>query len=279
MNCIICSKSDSNEIYPGLTRCNNCGLIFFNNKLSEDEVKDLYKEEYFKGSEYLNYQEDKKIIQKNFGARLKNIKKIIPNGDLFEIGSAYGFFLELAKVFYKVEGIDITEQPTNFARESLHLNVHTGNYLSHINDSKRDIFCMWDTIEHLPNPDKFIEKISKEIKTGGYLFITTGDIGSMLAKIQKRKWRMIHPPTHLFYFSKKSITKLLKNNGFKVESISHPGIYRSSKEIVHGLLFLNKQPKGIDYKIRKAILKFFEYFDFPVYLNTFDIMMVIAKKI
>lgn len=279
MNCIICQKNNNPEIYPGLTHCKQCGLIYCNNSLPDNQLRELYQEDYFKGSEYLDYQNDKKIIQKNFSARIKDINRVITRGSLFEIGSAYGFFLELAKKYFDVAGIDITEQPTEYARKNLGLKVRTGNYLEFSNTSERDIFCMWDTIEHLSNPKKFIEKINSELKPGGFLFLTTGDIGSLVAKFKKDKWRMIHPPTHLYYFSEKSITALLEKSGFTVIKISHPGVYRSLKQMAYGLLFLNKHPKGINLKIREALLKIATFMDFPIYLNTFDIMMVIAKKI
>ncbi len=67
--------------------------------------------------------------------------------------------------------------------------------------------------------NKYISKISNEIGSNGRLYITTGDIESWLSKIQKKKWRLIHPPSHLHYFSKKTITQLLEASDFIVEKI------------------------------------------------------------
>ena len=129
MNCVICTNSEHEELFDGIAKCSSCGLVFFDQDLSEDQIKKLYDEEYFKGEEYCDYEEDKNILQKNFETRLKDIQRYIKRGTLFEIGSAYGYFLDLAKKDFEVEGIDITQKPTDFAREKLGLNVRTGSYL------------------------------------------------------------------------------------------------------------------------------------------------------
>ena len=58
--------------------------------------------------------------------------------------------------------------------------------------------CLWDTIEHLAEPEAYLEKIAKSLPVGGWLFLTTGDIGSPMARARGSRWRMIHPPTHLY---------------------------------------------------------------------------------
>jgi 2-polyprenyl-3-methyl-5-hydroxy-6-metoxy-1,4-benzoquinol methylase len=271
MSCIICKNSEELKIFKGLTQCKNCKLVYYES--DNINFSDLYQEGYFKGEEYFDYKSDKKIIQKNFQNRLSDILKYIKKGSLFEVGCAYGFFLEMAKNFFLVSGIDITKIPTRYAKNNLGLDVQTGNYLELKINEKKDIFCLWDTIEHLTSPVEFIKKINFDLKPGGYLFMTTGDVDSLLAGVRGGSWRMIHPPTHLFYFSSKTISKLLNANGFEVVSITHPGVFRSFKQIFYSLFFLNK------IKIYKKIEWIMNMIDFPIYINTYDIMLVIAKKI
>lgn len=272
MSCIICKSSDRKKVLRNLVQCEGCGLIYYAKNLQDSALENLYQKSYFSGDEYFDYKNDKSIIQKNFSYRLKDICKYVDTGNLFEIGCAYGYFLDLARKHFSVSGIDIAKEPVEFAFENLKLDAHTGDYLtSRVN--KKDVFCMWDTIEHLKTPEKVIKKIHSDLNSGGYLFITTGDIGSLLAKLMGSRWRLIHPPTHLFYFSKKTITKLLNDSGFEVINISHPGIFRSLKQIIYSLFFLKKKGTSIDK------INFLKKFDIPIYLNTFDIMMVVAKKI
>src|SRR5262249_20847419 len=78
-----------------------------------------------------------------------------------------------------------------------------------------DVVCLWDTIEHLPRPDLFLQKARQLLRPNGRLFLTTGDISSLNARLRGRKWRQIHPPSHLHYFSKDSIAKILRRTGFR----------------------------------------------------------------
>ena len=134
-----------------------------------------------------------------------------------------------------------------------------------------DVF-MWDVIEHLAHPEAFLTKIHDELKPGGRLYITTGDISALLPRIQQHKWRMIHPPSHIFYFSRTHLTMLLQKHGFSVVRITYPAIYRSIRQIYFSLFLLEK--KG------RLASKFFKLIpaSWFVPVNTFDIMFVAAVK-
>jgi SAM-dependent methyltransferase len=271
-NCIICNNTIFNKLFRGLIQCSSCNLIFYENRIDGNEINQLYNDDFFDGKEYFDYERDKYIFHKNFKARLNYIKKFITAGNLFEIGCAYGFFLELAQQSFNVEGIDIAKKPTEFAKNILGLKVQTGNYMNFPLKDKKDIVCMWDTIEHLKEPHFFVKKIASEIKPGGYFFLTTGDISSLNARWRGPKWRLIHPPSHLFYFSKKTITRLLSNYGLSVVAIQHPGYHRSLSQMIYTIFFLNSNFN------MPIIKRYLHSINLSAYLNLYDIMLVVARK-
>jgi hypothetical protein len=132
---------------------------------------------------------------------------------------------------------------------------------------------MWDTIEHLKSPHLYLEKISNNINSGGLLALTTPDIGSLVARFRKNRWRMIHPPTHAHYFSKDSITRILNRYGFDVIHFEHCGIYRSVGTVSY-ILFV----------LRSNLLWLYKLIDFlgigklGFYTNLNDVMYVIARR-
>ena len=77
------------------------------------------------------------------------------------------------------------------------------------------------------------------------------------------------PPQHLWFFNKKSITKFLKIHGFKVESISYPMKFVPISLII--------------YQIARYIglQKYLKPFRIPggIYINLFDVMRIVARKI
>jgi 2-polyprenyl-3-methyl-5-hydroxy-6-metoxy-1,4-benzoquinol methylase len=274
--CIICRGTKFKTLYRGLLKCSRCGHVFANVKLGKKTLSKIYNTDYFCGKEYNNYLADKEIIQKNFKLRLKILHKFINpkyHKNLLEIGCAYGFFLEIAKNnFSKVLGIDICSDGTNYARKYLNLDVITGDFLKHnFGQQNFDIVCLWDTIEHLNNPALYLNKINQITKKNSLIAITTGDISSLLANIQKEKWRLIHPPTHLHYFSKKTLIKLLNTYGFEVIYCHYAGFYRSVNAIFQLQYFKRKKSiKSLFNKIGLNKLNF--------YLNLYDILYIIARK-
>ena len=140
-------------------------------------------------------------------------------------------------------------------------------------DEKIDVGCMWDTLEHLREPQLYIKKFSEALSKGGILAMTTGDIGSFLARFRKESWRLIHPPTHIHYFNRSSLVALLNKYGFHVIHFEYCGFYRSFSNVLYNILVLRNKRSHL-YNMLNRI-----NFDFFFYLNTRDIMYIIAEKI
>ena len=84
---------------------------------------------------------------------------------------------------------------------------------------------------------------------------------------------MIHPPTHMHYFSVATASKLLERHGFDVVHASHPGNSRGLRFILYFILVLQMKRPEI-----YAMLKSWSLFDLRLTLNLFDIMYIIARR-
>jgi SAM-dependent methyltransferase len=276
-SCNFCEGTSSRSHFPeyGIVKCENCGLIFFPLRQLQAAPEELYRKEYFQGGEYSDYGSDKAIFQKNFTARVRELSSRGKGGKLLEIGCAYGFFLQLAGEHFQAKGIDISSDAAKYAKDTLGLNAEAGNFLDLPDEvAAYDVICMWDTIEHLAAPMDYLKKAAIWLKPGGSLILTTGDIHSLLARARGSKWRQIHPPTHLYYFDQKTITRALGTAGLKVVSIKYPGQYRSFRSMMYEIFSL-RLPK---FKIIYQVFTLGGKLDFPIYLNTFDIMEVTAER-
>src|SRR5690554_6166516 len=101
--CIICGHTYKKSKLKGLIECSECKFTTTNLNISTEELKKLYSIDYFHGNEYGDYLADKEIIQRNFRSRLNTLLKFIDNPSekkLFEIGCAYGFFLDAARPYF-----------------------------------------------------------------------------------------------------------------------------------------------------------------------------------
>jgi len=278
VNCIVCGSSDSATLYPDIAKCKNCSHVFFERKLSDEALSKIYCRKYFFGDEYRDYLADSRILMKNFELRLKILRGFLDPSrqkSLFEIGCAYGLFLLDAKeIFDEVEGIDIAEDGVLHAREKLKLNVVCEDLLKHdLGDKIFDVVCMWDTIEHLQNPDLYLKKISGHMQKGALLALTTGDIESVCARTEKRRWRLMHPPTHIHYFSRKTLAKLLSDNRFDIIYNRYCGFHRSLDIAAYRTLALNGRLGWLYDILRRTGLTGISF-----YLNLYDIMYIVARK-
>lgn len=275
-SCIACGSNDFKIQYGILKNCSVCGhSVALDLDLANLAAKDIYDQGYFQGKEYFDYKRDRVCFERNFKARLGDVLKYCSAGKLLEIGSAYGFFLNLASKHFSVTGFEVCEEAAEYARKNFSLDVKSDNFLQeNLPPESFDVACMWDVLEHLKNPQDFIEKISKIIKKDAVLALTTGDISSLNARLQGKRWRLIHPPTHIHYFSRESITRLLNKFGLRVIDVSYPGSWRSIRQISFNLFcFPYKGKENIFRLVNSSPLA-----NINIYFNFFDIMQVVAKK-
>lgn len=245
--------------------------------MTGDEIAALYGERYFNGEEYSNYLDEEESLRLNFKKRNRLISRYLDASScsMLEVGCAYGFYVEEASQHFKTcMGIDVAKNAVEYGKKYRKLELVNGNFLEHdFGENRFDLICMWDTIEHLENPKAFTLRANKLLKKNGLFAFTTGDISALVPRFRGSKWRMIHPPTHLQYFSKKSVSKLMESNGFEIVVIKHEGLHRTIGNISYNLFVLRNSLPWVHKLLTKCHLT-----ELPLYLNTFDVMTVICRK-
>jgi len=274
MPCIVCGKEKTVKLYDVLLQCLGCGFIRANLNVTKESLDEMYSGDFFKGGAYVDYLNEEKVLTKSFKRDLKLVSKFCPSGRMLEIGCAYGFFLNLAKDQYDAQGIDIGKEACAYAKEQLKLDVICGDFLEHeFKENYYDIIVMWATIEHLEDPRLYIKKISRLLKPGGVFICTAPDIGSVVAKIRKKRWRQINLPTHLNYFTKSTLEKLLGNYGLKMIKTRWLGEYRTIDNTLYIILVLRNKMEWLYSWLKKWGLNRGWY-----YLNTYDQLCAIVVK-
>ncbi len=278
-SCLVCGGNHLGAAagYLGLVACRDCGFLTADLELTFEDIRAVYGHDYFHGSEYLDYRKEETSLRRNFRRRLDTMVRWLPDSGrcrLFEVGCAYGFFLaEAHQRFGDVAGIDINHEAVFYAKNHLKINTAEGDYLDHALPEPVDAICLWDVIEHLNRPDQVLEKVVRDLKPGGIMCLTTGDVGSLNARLRKGKWRMVHPPTHLHYFSASTMCRLLSRVGLDVVSVSYPGISRSIGMILFGVVAVGMKRPRLYRRLARL-----PFTDWHVTLNLFDVMQVVARK-
>ena len=244
--CIICDAHQWTATYDNLVTCERCCYIRAAILPSDAELAQLYDASYFQGREYGDYLADLPVHRRNFQRRWRELVQAMGRAprSVFEIGCAYGLWLSVVKEHgVTAAGIDLSADAVEWARTHGQVQAQTGAYTDlPLVPNRAELICLWDTIEHLRHPEQFIEKIAAELPEGGCVVITTGDIGSRLARRRGRHWRMIHPPTHLHYFSRDSLSSLLRRYGLQTFLVKSCPIYRDLHSVLGALAALHRGP-------------------------------------
>ncbi len=200
--------------------CSKCRSLLQLDKPDFDEIT-AYYENYLSIKEkmnpgYLNQKDtapffkerDKTLSEINF-----DMNRII-DGRSVEVGCANGDFLNY--LYYKggrnITGIDVSHSLTK-SIDNNKFRVICGD-LSQIESNSIDNLFAFNLIEHLSDPDIFVEHVSRVLVKKG-VFVIEIPLSGIISSFFGSKWRFLMPDEHLSIPSVKAITYLLKTKGFE----------------------------------------------------------------
>lgn len=269
MDCDFCQKNNWRK-GKKLYTCQSCGFVRAADRYYQSDLAALYSEDYYQNGDYYNYEWEESALKRNFSNRLSRIRCYVPRGELLEVGSAYGFFLELAQKYFKVEGVEINRTVAKRVEERLGVKVYGGDFLSQNFSKKYDLIVALDTIEHVASPREFLHRCQRLLNPSGYLFLETGDIEAFVPRIRGENWRLVSPPIHLSYLSAKTLAMFLDKAGFKTVTVERVWFWRSLAQVVYRTCpFLEKKVPSSAMRVLSKII-------FPTY--TGDLVFVVAQK-
>ncbi len=271
VNCCVCNNStpsDFRKLYEKddytVLECNKCSFTFippyFRKQVKYDNYKDEKVTEAVRnGNNYVKFERHK--------LRYNLIKKYKPNGSLFDLGAGWGHFMLTGKTLgYEVYGIEISEQPFLYSKHDLKLPVEHIDFFKMSEDRKFDIITMWDVLEHIDKADDVIKKCARITNPNGFIVIQVPQIDSYFAKKHRDNWKMMSID-HVNYFGKKTITQLLKNNGYKLKTIKSS--FEIKLFIMYTILPFIKRLKGNKHQTQQEVNKNIKASERQQYFNSF----------
>ncbi|MFC1805311.1 methyltransferase domain-containing protein, partial [Candidatus Omnitrophota bacterium] len=208
-----------------IVECNQCGLVYTNPRLDLERVKKLYTTEYFSQGDYAEDPLRKRMYIIEIETQ---IKKLIGNkGRFLDVGCALGAFLKLLPDSFEKYGTEISQQAADYAREKNGLNIEIAEGLATIKfpDNFFDIIHLRGVIEHLRSPTVDLKKAYSLLKPSGRLIVsTTPNIVSPAARFYREQFRLVFPKEHIYYFSPRTLSRLLQKTGFVTKAVFYPYI-------------------------------------------------------
>lgn len=267
-----------------VVECGRCGLIFRRDLPGRDEVLEAYSRGYWErpsgdtgGQGYADYLGDAAIHRLNARRRLARLERRAAPGYLLDVGCAAGHFLDEARRRgWRPHGVELAAPMAEHARAELGLPVDTGFFQdASLDAGAYDCVTMWDYIEHSLDPVGDLARAREALRPGGLIAISTGDAGSLVARLSGRRWHLLTPRHHNFFFTRATLTAALARTGFQAVAVSRPAAWYTVGYAAHKLRTMMPRSRVVQALARRAGSSRAGAVAVP--LNLWDIVTVLAR--
>jgi len=235
-----CPVCDGKAFYPFLTctdffvsgeqfrikQCNSCGFKITENIEDEDNIGRYYQSENYishsntsKGIVNSVYHSVRKYMLDR-KRRLVEKATGIRNGDILDVGTGTGFFLnEMKENGWQVTGTEKSSDAREFAKKEFNLDNLPSEKLFTLNKNSFDAITLWHVLEHIHLLNENMETFARLLKNDGKLIIAVPNHESSDAKHYKEFWAAYDVPRHIWHFAPKQMKQLGEKHGFKLASL------------------------------------------------------------
>jgi SAM-dependent methyltransferase len=289
MNCPICNQTDIAKIHakhlPRFFKCPSCSGYY-----NLERESPFYREEYF--TEGKNPVDAKTVFSFLLSfflfLRQRRIRKNIAglSTEILDYGCGNGKLVNhLRHRGFNIDGYDPSKSAVKLARNR-NLPVY-----SQIPDKKYGLMMFWHSMEHTDSPWSDLQNYKNHLAPDANLIIAVPNADSLEAKIFRAKWFCYDWPFHRTHFNRKSLSRLLESNGFRIISIDYfnPEYTVSSltqtflnvflpKNVLYGVISNRRMSGNKNKFIWLAALSMFLLTVFSPLLTIFFLVALITKK-
>jgi 2-polyprenyl-3-methyl-5-hydroxy-6-metoxy-1,4-benzoquinol methylase len=229
-----------------LVECPSCGQAFMSPRLNEAGRMALYgNAKYFDDGVYRST--GAQAMQRRWSSgRLDLIERHLGGRDdrrIFEVGCAYGMFLEAARDRgFGLGGLEYSAVAAAKASERLGVNIHVGEVVSLPATEDYDSVAFWDVIEHVPDPGAFLAAAAGLTKPGGVLAFSCPNFDSLPARLLRTKWWTLKPHKHIWHFRKKDLRRMVREAGLEMITIVTNPARRANWVRLDSLVVVARKP-------------------------------------
>lgn len=274
-----------------MVRCANCGLLYLNPRPTPEEMGAYYPRS------YAPYQLAERaassklwdwIYRAKLRPRVRVVERYAEGGVLLDVGCAGGAFLAALRHHggWRLQGVEVDAASAAFARDRYGLDVYAGTLQEAAFPANTfDVVTLWDVLEHLHDPLPTLVEISRILKPGGVVVVSTPNEKSLDARIFGRHWIGLDFPRHLCVFSTHTLPDIVERAGFTtVDLFCFYGRYTTFALSLSVLFNAYISSRRLQILWRKAVLfPAFRYLTLPYFwlvdrMRLGTIITIVARK-
>ena len=255
-------------------RCQDCGLAYQNPRITLEGIKPYYDNEYIAHRKktdwgaltwFYNRAMDRHDVQK--AKIVSRYVELDAGSEVLDVGCAVGTFLQKMRRLYNVRatGIDFKDLRENPTLRDV--EFHCGLfYEQDLEELRFDLVTMWHFLEHDYDPARTLAAARKVLKPNGRLIIEVPRLDSVTFRLFRERWPGLQAPQHTVLYSRNSLLRTLKQNGFEIVDYLPYGAFPAYFYLFAGTAFKVLRGRGLN--LSKAIVPYFigQGLMFPVLL-------------
>ena len=210
-----------------VVQCDDCGLSFTNPRPSPASIGRFYRPDYEPHVQCgLTPAQRRRAAWRRrmpeFWRARHPARRGLPwhgKGRLLDFGCGGGAFLEMMHLQgWRVVGLDVSEEVVGRIRRELDLPAWAGS-LPHpeLPPGQFDVVTMWQSLEHVHQPLELLKHARDLLAPGGRLVVAVPNVESGPFRWFGAAWFCLELPRHLTHFSPKTLRRMVKAAGFRVE--------------------------------------------------------------
>lgn len=201
--------------YFTLVRCVDCGFVYLNPRPDATEIERHYPAEGYSVPEVPDE------IPPAFRWRLRQIEARRPEGRLLDVGCGNGLFLAYAlRSGWDGYGLDNSPGGVQEVQKRLGDRVALTTLLeAGYPPGSFDIVCLFEVLEHLPDPIDHLREIRRILKPQGWVFLSIPNFASLERWIFGKWWAGLDAPRHFQQFTPESLRYCMETAGLEVAEL------------------------------------------------------------
>lgn len=217
--CLVCTNHEVHNYHLidgyQFVRCEDCEFVFTHPMPPQEVLNKLYTDDAVTTETF--YPKSSSRRRRAFFQAWR-LRKYVKGGKRAnDIGCGGGFLVEgLRLMGADAHGFDINEQSISYARARFpkcRFFVNSYDQLVAI-EEPFDFVYSSEVIEHVGDLDVYMSLLAKLTREGGFVYITTPDMGSPNRPANVLDWDPFGPPQHIQYFNEANLCILFERYGF-----------------------------------------------------------------